>query len=85
MDTLILTKEMTKAARALLGIKASDLAEMASISHDTVRSFESGRSKTLSVTNQEAITSALENAGIQFLETGGVSEGDGVVLKGATE
>lgn len=76
-----LTKEDCKAARVYLDWKAGDLAEAAGISIDTLRSFESGRSKTLSATNQAALIEAFKTQGIQFLEDGDNAEGVGVALK----
>lgn len=76
---MIITKELTKAARALVGITVNDLASEASISADTLRSFESGRTKTLSAVNQDTLVRALEALGVQFIpENGG---GAGVRLK----
>ena len=57
------------------------MAEAAGISIDTLRSFESGRSKTLSATNQAALIEAFKTQGIQFLEDGDNAEGVGVALK----
>lgn len=76
----VLTKRDTKAARAYLDWTAGDLAAAAGVSIDTIRSFESGRTKTLSAGNQAAVTDALETAGIRFLEPSDVSEGVGVSL-----
>jgi len=77
-----LSQEDCKAARAYLNWKAGDLAEAAGVSIDTLRSFESGRSKTLSASNQAAVVKALEAQGIQFLEDGQVAAGPGVAMKG---
>ena len=79
MTELILTKELSKAARGLVGLSASGLAKEASVSLDTIKSFESGRTKTLSATNQDAVMTALEKAGVHFIpENGG---GAGVRLR----
>lgn len=80
---MIITKQMSKAARALIDWNAVELAEKANVSHDTIRSFESGRTATLNARNQEAVISAFEEAGIQFLESGEIASGPGVALKRA--
>lgn len=68
----MLTRNQCKAARALLDWKSSDLAEASGMSPDTIRSFESGRTKSLSAGNQDAVVRALEAAGIEFIaENGG--------------
>ncbi len=78
---MILTKEVVKGARGLLGWSAPKLADVASIPLDTIKSFESGRSKTLTATNQDALQKTLEAAGVQFLEAGETALGFGVALK----
>ena len=77
----VLTQEDCKAARAYLNLKAGDLAEISGVSIDTLRSFESGRSKTLSASNQAAIVHAFEAQGIQCLDTGKAAAGPGVALR----
>ena len=79
---MLLTKELSKAGRQLVGWTSKQLSETSGVSFDTVRSFESGRTKTLSAANQDAVQKALEGAGVQFLENGLTALGDGVVLKG---
>ncbi len=81
MNNMILTKEISKAARALIGITAKDLAQLADVPFDTVRSFESGRTKALSAANQDAVQKALQAAGVQFIEPGDDPAGPGVALK----
>lgn len=67
----VLTKEQSAAARALLGLKQRDLAELAGLSESTVRNFEKGRSDP-SAEALAAIGLALEKAGVQFIaENGG--------------
>ena len=56
----------SRAARALLGWSQGDLAKAAGLSLLTVRKFEKGRSDPYS-RNLEAIRSALEGAGIEFI------------------
>lgn len=68
--------EQIKAARALLGWTQSDLAEASGVSHPTVKRLEmasgaiGGRAET-----GDAIRSALEEAGIQFIEQNGGGPG----------
>lgn len=75
--------EQIKAARAMLGWTAADLAERSGISYPTVQRLDAtkgpvgGRHETV-----EAIRKALEAEGVQFLETGQVAGGSGVALKG---
>ncbi|KGJ11238.1 transcriptional regulator (plasmid) [Paracoccus versutus] len=76
----VLDRKVCKAARMLIDWKAADLADAATVSHDTLRSFESGRTKALSRENEEAIRKALEAQGVQFLEGGQVAAGPGVAL-----
>ncbi len=68
----MLTRNQCKAARALIDITAAQLADAAQVSPDTLRSFESGRTKFLSAENQASVTTALEAAGVEFIpENGG--------------
>lgn len=74
----MMTPAQCKAARALLGLEQSEVADAAGIARATVVDFEKGirvpRSKTL-----DGIREALENAGVEFIpENGG---GAGVRLK----
>lgn len=78
MNTL--DQNRCKAARALLNWTAAKLAEMSGVSLDTLRSFESGRTKTLNRENERSILSALEAAGVLFIQSGDVAKGAGVVL-----
>lgn len=78
----ILDKATCKAARMLVDWTAAQLADAAAISQDTLRSFESGRTRTLSRENEAAIRKALEAQGIQFLDSGQVAKGPGVALGG---
>ncbi len=80
MDTL--KRTTCKAARALVELTAAQLADAAQVPVDTVRSFESGRTKTLNRENESAIRKALEAAGIEFLDAGQVASGPGVPIKG---
>jgi len=69
-----------KAARMLIDWTGAQLADAAAVSQDTLRSFESGRTRTLSRENEAAIRKALEAQGVQFLESGQVAIGPGVAL-----
>ena len=81
MDEMLLTKQKSKAARGLIEWSAVKLSEMSGVPLDTIKSFESGRSKTLNAENQDKVQKAFEAAGVQFLEEGDTSLGDGVSLK----
>lgn len=75
--------EQIKAARALLGWTAADLAERSGISYPTVQRLDAtkglvgGRHETV-----EAIRKALEAGGVQFLEAGQVAAAPGVAMRG---
>jgi transcriptional regulator with XRE-family HTH domain len=62
--------EQIKAARALLKWTQSDLAAYASLGDDQVRSFESGRTRSLDVL--EAIQNTITAHGIEFTDDGGL-------------
>ena len=74
-----LTARLCKAARALLDWTAADLARMAEVSGDTIRSFESERSRYLRGDNEAAVRDAFARAGVRFVETGDTAQGQGVV------
>lgn len=73
--------EQIRAARALLGWTAADLAKASGVSYPTIQRMDaakgqvSGRHDTV-----EAIRRALEAQGVQFLEGGQVAAGPGVAL-----
>jgi len=67
-----LTANISKAARALLNWKSIDLASKSEVPHDTIRAFESGRTKKLTSINEAALTKAFEEAGLTLIpENGG--------------
>lgn len=67
-----LTKGLNKAARGLLEWSIKAQAEASEISLDTLRSFESGRTKRLSRENETAAIKCFEGNGLVFLpENGG--------------
>ena len=78
---MIVSKQICKAARALTEWTAVELANISGVPHDTIRSFESGRTASLNARNQDAILKAFEKHGIQFLESGKTALGVGVTLK----
>ena len=73
--------EQIRAARSMLGLRVSDLAEAAGVSVPTVQRMDAtkgpvaGRHGTV-----VAIREALEAQGIQFLHAGGFAGGPGVSL-----
>jgi transcriptional regulator with XRE-family HTH domain len=76
----LITSSQIKAARALLGMTATKLAELSGVAYTTVVRMESsegipsGQVKTL-----DSVQKALEEAGIEFL--GSPEEGAGVRWK----
>ena len=77
----MITREQSRAARALLDWSQSQLAENCNLGESTVRDFEKGR-RVPSPNNLAAIKSALELAGVAFLDDGAMVEGGpGVRLK----
>lgn len=67
-------------ARAALGLTVRGLAELAGVSHDTVIRLEAG--DELKPRTVAAIRSALESAGVLFIDENG--EGAGVRLRKVT-
>jgi transcriptional regulator with XRE-family HTH domain len=66
-----ITGPMIKAARILLDMKAEDLAAKSSLGLATIRRAEAERGEpALTAANLRAITTALEEAGIEFLNSG---------------
>lgn len=78
MDTF--TKELCKAARALAGLTANELSDLAGVAQDTLRSFESGRTKSLNRENERSIVAALESKGVRVLSAGETVAGSGVAF-----
>lgn len=61
------------AARALLGMGQSDLADQAAISVPTLRRMEASEGPATGLTNNvRAVVAALQSAGIEFLAENGV-------------
>ncbi len=68
-----------KMARTALGIGVRDLAVMAKVAPGTVARFEAG--DELKERTVDALQSALEGAGIIFIDTGETAQGYGVTIK----
>ena len=62
------TPALCKAARALIGWNAGNLADECNLSPRTVRAFESG--KDVSASSRDEIRTALEAAGAEFINGG---------------
>ena len=63
-----MTPEQVKAARALLGLKQEDLADLAGLSRNNIAAYENGRG--VSGVLYDKIFDALVDAGIEFLRGG---------------
>jgi transcriptional regulator with XRE-family HTH domain len=78
LSTKIIDHAMTpaqcRAARALLGITQSQLARAAKLGLSTVVDFEKER-RLVSEEAVKAIQTALQRAGIEFMDENGVGEG----------
>ena len=72
----ILTAELCRAARALLGMTQRELATAAHVGSQTVADFERGARAPMR-NNLAAMQTALEAGGIDFI----VDEGEGVGLR----
>lgn len=80
MDHLTITGRQIAAARALLGISQSDLAASANISVPTLKRMEASEgAATGMINNVAAVRSALEQAGVLFIDPNG--NGPGVRLR----
>ena len=78
-----MTPEQCRAARAFVNLTQPALAKMAGVSPSTLRDFEAGR-RTPIANNLAAIRTALETAGVSFLDEGDVATGAGVSLRALT-
>lgn len=78
---MTITPEQCRAARALLDWRQPQLAEASGVSPSTIRDFESGK-RTPIANNLTAIRTALENAGVLFIDQNG--NGPGVRLRDRT-
>ena len=65
----MITREQIKAARALLGWNAEDLAKHAGVSVATIRRLEAkgGSLSNVTIGKYDGMTSALRDAGVTFL------------------
>lgn len=78
-----LERTTCKAARSLLDWTASDLAREAGMSIGTIRQFESGKTKSLTVQSERAVLDAFDRAGVRVLRVGTDEWGAGAVWKRA--
>jgi len=74
-----MTPEQVRMARGALRIGVRELATLAKVSFTTISRFETGKGG-LQHSSAEAIRSALEEQGIQFLRSGDVANGSGISL-----
>lgn len=77
-DIVQISAGQIRAGRGLIGISQTELAELASVSRATIADFERG-TRTPHQSNMDALRTALEAAGVEFIpENGG---GAGVRLR----
>lgn len=69
-----ITKEQSRAGRALLGWSQDELAKKSHLGSSTVRNFEAGR-HTPAHNNLTAIRTALEAAGVELIDENGGGPG----------
>ena len=76
-----MTPEQFKMAKAALGLSNPDLAEATGLHRNTLNKVDKGEGKESTIHH---LRLALEAKGVQFLETGQISDGLGVALKPKT-
>ncbi|GAC1040856.1 hypothetical protein thsrh120_08600 [Rhizobium sp. No.120] len=77
----MLSGRQISAARALIGMSQATLALTANISVPTLKRMEASEGAATGMRNNvAAVRTALETAGVKFLEAGGVASGPGVSL-----
>ena len=77
-----MTPGQVRMARSALRLGVRELAELAKVTPATVTRFETEKGG-LQLSTAEAIRKALEDNGIQFLESGQLADGPGVAIRGA--
>lgn len=79
---MVITISQCRAARAMLGWSAADLANGAVVGVMTVHRFEGG--ETVRQSSIDKIRRAFEAAGVEFIPTGAASQngGEGLRLRG---
>lgn len=69
-----ITAAQCRGARAMLGVSQTELAQQANVSRQTIVDFERG-ARTPYANNLLAIRTALETAGVEFIEENGGGAG----------
>lgn len=69
-----ITPDQCRAGRAIVNLSQSALAEAAGVARATLAEFETGKRQPIS-NNLEAIKSALESAGVEFIAENGSGPG----------
>ncbi|MEL7178508.1 MAG: transcriptional regulator [Pseudomonadota bacterium] len=70
-----MTSNQFKMAKAALGLSNPELAEMTGLHRNTLNKLDKGEGKASTV---QHVRLALEAAGIQFLRSGEIAQGEGV-------
>lgn len=69
-DAAMITGPQIRAARALLGWSARELAERSGVSYPTIQRAEQAADvPEMKTSNMQAVTEALEGAGVRFITT----------------
>lgn len=77
----MLSSEQVRAARAILRMEQSQLAELSGVSLPSIKRLETQPGQLAAQERTAtAIRTALENAGVTFLDEGDVATGPGVAL-----
>lgn len=73
-----MTAEQFKMAKAALGLSNPELSELTGLHRNTLNKLDKGEGKASTI---QLVKLTLENAGVQFIETGDYPQGVGVVLR----
>lgn len=75
-----MTPKQLRMARAAVRLGVRELAELAGVAPATLTRFETEKGG-MNMKSAQAIQTALEGLGVQFLRNGDVAAGDGIAVK----